>query len=56
PPLQAALINLNLSGENFSQITRTVLVQSHVQTINQQPATDAMLHALGLSACECVTV
>ncbi|MGL5345535.1 MAG: cytidine deaminase [Plesiomonas sp.] len=56
PPLQAALINLNLSGENFSQITRTVLVQSHAQTINQQPATDAMLHALGLSACECVTV
>ncbi|MGL5006578.1 MAG: cytidine deaminase [Plesiomonas sp.] len=56
PPLQAALINLNLSGENISQITRTVLVQSHTQTINQQPATDTMLHALGLSACESVTV
>ncbi|MFZ4832638.1 cytidine deaminase [Rouxiella sp. Mn2063] len=47
PPLQAALVLLNLSGDNCLKIRRAVLVEHHAPQISQLAATRATLEALG---------
>ncbi|WP_369788639.1 cytidine deaminase [Rouxiella sp. WC2420] len=47
PPLQAALIVLNLSGEDCTRIKQAVLVESHDPLVSQHDATRATLAALG---------
>lgn len=49
PPLQAALIVLNLSGEDCSRIARAVLVERRDALVSQADATRATLAALGCS-------
>lgn len=47
PPLQAALILLNLSGEDCQKIRRAVLVERSQALVSQQDTTRATLAALG---------
>lgn len=47
PPLQAALILLNLSGRSVQQIRRAVLAESAEAKVIQYQATEATLRALG---------
>lgn len=52
PPLQAALILLNMSGEDCLNVRRAVLVEQTDALITQNDATRATLNALG---CEDIT-
>lgn len=56
PPLQAALINLNMSGESADTICRAVLVESQSAILSQQATTDATLRALGVTDITCLRV
>ncbi|MGL6175456.1 MAG: cytidine deaminase [Vibrionaceae bacterium] len=56
PPLQAALINLNMSGESAKNIVRAVLVESQTAILSQQDATETTLHALGVTEISCLRV
>jgi cytidine deaminase len=56
PPLQAALILLNMHGENCQQITRAVLAENSEARLRQQPATAAALQALGCHQLDVVTL
>lgn len=56
PPLQAALINLNMSGESAANICRAVLVESQTAILSQQATTEATLRALGVSEINCLRV
>ncbi|MGL5291226.1 MAG: cytidine deaminase [Plesiomonas sp.] len=56
PPLQAALINMNMSGESATHIRRAVLVESQTAILSQQAATQATLHALGVTDITCLRV
>ncbi|YCI30564.1 cytidine deaminase [Erwinia sp. PK3-005] len=56
PPLQAALILLNMHGESCQQITRAVLAEHPDARLQQQPATAATLQALGCAALHTVTL
>ncbi|ARD40790.1 cytidine deaminase [Edwardsiella ictaluri] len=47
PPLQAALILLNMSGDNVNAIRRAALVESRQAPLSQYAATRATLQALG---------
>ncbi|WP_205438450.1 cytidine deaminase [Edwardsiella tarda] len=47
PPLQAALVLLNMAGEPTSAIRRAALVESQSAVLSQQAATQATLQALG---------
>lgn len=49
PPLQAALILLNLAGYDVLQVQRAVLAESDDAKLLQRPATYATLQALGCS-------
>ncbi|AHK20794.1 cytidine deaminase [Yersinia similis] len=55
PPLQAALILANITGENCESIRRAVLVEGHNAVMSQWDATLATLNALGCSAVKRVT-
>ena len=52
PPLQAALILLNMSGEDCHNVRRAILVEQKEALITQNDATRATLTALG---CEDIT-
>ncbi|KOC88852.1 cytidine deaminase [Winslowiella iniecta] len=54
PPLQAALILLNMHGESCTQITRAVLAESPDGKLIQRQATEATLQALGCQHIRCV--
>lgn len=56
PPLQAALIVLNLSGEDCSQIRQAVLVERRDSLVSQQDATRATLSALGCTQLRQIVV
>lgn len=56
PPLQAALILLNMHGESCHEITRAVLAESPDAQLRQQPATAATLQALGCHQLEVVAL
>lgn len=56
PPLQAALIVLNLSGEDCSHIRRAVLVERRDSLVSQRDATRATLAALGCSQLKQIEV
>ncbi|MGL5335824.1 MAG: cytidine deaminase [Enterovibrio sp.] len=56
PPLQAALINMNMSGESAANIRRAVLVESQTAILSQQAATKSTLHALGVTDITCLRV
>lgn len=55
PPLQAALILANITGENCASIRRAVLVEGHNAVTSQWDTTLATLNALGCSAVKRVT-
>lgn len=55
PPLQAALIMLNMAGEPVSAIRRAVLVETTGATLSQRPATQATLAALGCHDLQVIT-
>ena len=46
PPLQSALVNLVLAGEDFAAIRRVVLVEVNGAAISQRAATEAVLAAI----------
>lgn len=52
PPLQAALVVLNLAGEDCLKITRAVLVERQDPLVSQYDATRATLAALGCLALD----
>lgn len=54
PPLQAALILLNMHGESCSQIGRAVLAEHANSKLIQRQATEATLQALGCQNIRCV--
>jgi len=54
PPLQAALILLNMHGESCTQIARAVLAESASGQLIQRQATEATLRALGCTNIRCV--
>ncbi|PIJ50572.1 cytidine deaminase [Erwinia sp. OLTSP20] len=54
PPLQAALIMLNMAGESLLAIKRAVLVEKRDARLSQHPATAATLAALGCHHLECI--
>ncbi|MFD1802422.1 cytidine deaminase [Mixta tenebrionis] len=56
PPLQAALILLNMHGESCQQITRAVLAESDEARLSQLPAAAATLRALGCRQLEQVAL
>ncbi|MGD8105510.1 cytidine deaminase [Pantoea sp. FN0302] len=56
PPLQAALILLNMHGESCQQIVRAVLAELPDAQLQQQPATAATLQALGCGTLHTVTL
>ncbi|GLR10800.1 cytidine deaminase [Mixta theicola] len=56
PPLQAALILLNMHGESCQQIVRAVLAEHPDAQLRQQPATAATLQALGCGTLHAVTL
>lgn len=49
-PLQAALSQYNLAGQNFASIKRAVLVQTKLKTANQEDVTKAALWAIAKEA------
>ena len=56
PPLQSALIMMQLQGYSVSAITRAVLVEVSDAALSQQSASAAILTALGDYSLETVTV
>ena len=52
PPLQAALILMNVSGKDVLQIRRAVLVETKSTMFSQWDATQATLNALGCTQVE----
>lgn len=52
PPLQAALILMNVSGKDVLQIRRAVLVETKSTMFSQWDATQATLNALGCTRVE----
>jgi cytidine deaminase len=56
PPLQGALILLNLSGEDCLKIRRAVIVERHQPLVSQHDATRATLAALGCQQLTAITL
>ncbi|MEQ4531792.1 MAG: cytidine deaminase [Mixta sp.] len=56
PPLQAALILLNMHGESCMAITRAVLAENPDAKLQQRAATAATLQALGCHQLDIVTL
>ncbi|MES4612184.1 MAG: cytidine deaminase [Ewingella sp.] len=56
PPLQGALILLNLSGEDCLKIRRAVIVERHQPLVSQLDATRATLAALGCQQLTAITL
>ena len=56
PPLQAALILLNMQGEDIQQIQRAVLAEAENACITQRDATFATLSALGCQVMDSVAL
>ena len=56
PPLQGALILLNLSGEDCLKIRRAVIVERHQPLVSQLDATRATLAALGCQQLRAITL
>ncbi|MRT03722.1 cytidine deaminase [Ewingella americana] len=56
PPLQGALILLNLSGEDCLKIRRAVIVERHQPLVSQHDATRATLAALGCQQLSAITL
>lgn len=56
PPLQGALILLNLSGEDCLKIRRAVIVERHQPLVSQHDATRATLAALGCEQLTAITL
>ena len=56
PPLQAALIVLNLSGEDCTRIKRAVLVERRDPLVSQQDATRATLATLGCTLLQHIEI
>ena len=56
PPLQGALILLNLSGEDCLKIRRAVIVERHQPLVSQLDATRATLAALGCQQLSAITL
>ncbi|MBD1226498.1 cytidine deaminase [Xenorhabdus griffiniae] len=52
PPLQAALIFMNMAGGNFKSIKRAVLVEGENSHLSQWNATECTLAALGCTKAE----
>ncbi|WP_036774310.1 cytidine deaminase [Photorhabdus australis] len=55
PPLQAALILMNISGGDCLAVERAVLVEGKNNKVSQRNATQSTLAALGCSKFECYT-
>ncbi|MGJ0624828.1 cytidine deaminase [Xenorhabdus bovienii] len=53
PPLQAALILMNMSGGNCQSIKRAILVEGKNSHLSQSNATESTLTALGCTKIEC---
>lgn len=56
PPLQAALILMNVSGKDVLRTRRAVLVETEDAVFSQWDATQATLHALGCTQVEQVQI
>lgn len=56
PPLQAALIVLNLSGEDCTQIKQAVLIERRDPLVSQYDATRATLAALGCTQLQLIEI
>jgi len=56
PPLQGALILLNLSGEDCLKIRRAVLIEHPQPLVSQGDATRSTLAALGCKELNCITL
>lgn len=56
PPLQAALIALNMAGENVMDIESAILIEKADSLLTQWDATQATLTALGCRQIQRVTL
>src|SRR5476649_2365013 len=56
PPLQGALILLNLSGEDCLKVRRAVLIEHPQPLVSQGDATRSTLAALGCKELNCITL
>ncbi|MGV8924571.1 MAG: cytidine deaminase [Ewingella sp.] len=56
PPLQGALILLNLAGEDYLQVRRAVLIERPQPLVSQRDATRSTLAAIGCSELTALTL